>query len=321
MGGIYLSQQLSKDGHAVSKVTDLVYLPIDDLSFAPKGAPLWHPRSEDPIDEDLVGKLMAGFDSNKPITVRDEGIVNGRHVFTIIDGARRKVNGTESQIRLRAKDSKILRDGVYKVAVRFFDGDDLACLKERERLQSETDKKPHSASVLAASYKAMEKLGATPEEIAAECAPRGVTAEIVAALLRWEAINREVQQRLDTGEAPLSVLPAVLVVPRADQPAFLDDIIKNKATTPRKAKKAAREKTGVPSKAPPFRLPTPRTFNAMRNVVPENALVSARALLDFLAGDKAGLATSAPQLAARLDDAYTTASKPGGPRKSKTAAE
>lgn len=301
----YLVDSLKDDGLHTAKVTKLVYVWIGEVLFADDGTALAHPRAKDAPNRAMVESLKGGFRPEEPIIVRDGGMKGGKRRLLIIDGAQRKINGTVAENELNAAGLLAKTDGRYMVAVRVFDGDDLACLMERERCQSDNLKRPHSPSVLYASYAAMESLGATQEQIAT-VAPKGCD---VSAMLRWPAVHTDVQTALDAHPSPLGMIAALLDVPRDEQPAAFAEMTATGATTPRKARNVARKRTGS-EKPAAVHLPSLRAMEAMRGAV-NGEVVKASFLLAFIAGDGESLEKASPALYAKLVGARDAASKPG----------
>ncbi len=301
----YLVDSLKDDGLHTSKVTNIVRVRIGEVHFAPEGTVLAHPRAGFPAKPSLVEEMRGGYDNAHPMTVRDGGMVKGVRRFLIINGAMRKIAGTVVEKEERAAGKLKATDGHYMVAVRVFDGTDLECLMERARLNSDPTKTPDSPSVLFVMYAAMEKEGATHEQIGSVC-PAGVD---VAAILRWKAIHSDVQALLDAHPSPFGMLAALLDVPRDDQPTAYADMIAMGATTPQKARRVARKATGS-ERAPSLRLPSPRAFEAMRGAV-NGETVKAMDIIDFFLGRPKALTFHSPEVAALLTAARDNASKPG----------
>lgn len=303
MGGLYLADRLKQEGLHASRVNDIVWVRLDETVFADEDDPIYHPRCKDPVTQPLVDSLYEGYDPKYPMTVRDGGMVRGVRQLKIIDGAQRKINAVPAQAKLRAEGKLKKTDGHYMVAVRLFDGDDLACLLERERCQSDNLKRPHSPSVLYASYKAMEKLGATREQIA-EVAPAGVD---VADIMRWNVIDKKVQARLDAHPSPFGMFRALLDVPRENQSAAMDEMEQKGAVTKIKARKVARKVTGATDK--PKRV-SPAVGIAFRENLEKNLVAPVIAMVAYYEGDGGLLKKAAPKVFEKLEEIRATV-KPG----------
>lgn len=301
----YLVDSLKDDGIHTQKVTNLVRVWIGQVHFSAAGSVLAHPRAHYPANLALVESMKKGYDNDKPMTVRDCGMVNGVRRFEIVNGSQRKIAGTVAETELKPTGKLKATDGRYMVAVRVFDGDDLACLMERARCNSDPLKTPDAPSSLFAMFAAMFALGASEEQIAT-VAPKGCD---VSAILRWPALHSDVQAALDAHPSPLGMIAALLDVPRDEQPAAFAEMTATGATTPRKARNVARKRTGS-EKPAAVRLPSPRAMEAMRGAV-NGEVVKASFLLAFIAGDGDALEKASPALYAKLVDARDAASKPG----------
>lgn len=230
----------------------------------PREGPLAHPRADDPVDEELLTNangtgIMDLGRVSRPVLVWRNGVVDGKLQLVLIAGSRR-TNGLIEAVR-RWKENGTFREGMHRIDVRYFVGDEKAAWKARLLENSDPEKKADSAKVLAMSAIAMRKVQMTDEEILAVM-PRSVrTKADLEALLRWGDLTPEAASAFDSG-APLALLGKVLDAPRDKQAETVQTLVAAGATTPQKAarivNRAARENG---TKAPrPF---TPKQIRAL----------------------------------------------------------
>ena len=230
-----------KEGGIEAKKTTIPLVPIKDIWTPPSGHPLWHPRAEDPIDEELCENIVKERKIKKPLVVRDDGVVKGKRRLTLLDGARRTVNGREAEKRLRKAGILGKTDSLY-VKVEFFTGDDAAFLLERLRLNADPLKKPDRASVLAITAKQLHDLH-TPLEAIVAAMPRVVAGKReVEALLEWDNLVPEVATRFDEGLS-LCFLRNVLDAPREKQVEVADKLATSGVKTAAGATRLLRERS------------------------------------------------------------------------------
>ena len=203
-------QRLRGKGILANEVSPsrLMLVPHTDLKIAPKGHPLYDPRSADPVDEalaaDFVQRVNAGDCPNTDAILvweKPDGLLVG-------DGHQR----TNSLGRA----SELLGGRVLMVLVEFFDGDEKAFLLERARRNDHGRfAKNDKPSTLAFRVKQLSAVGATEREIADACG-RGIGPAEVAALARWGSVAAEARALFDDGTFPIGILAAVLEVPREE---------------------------------------------------------------------------------------------------------
>ena len=206
-----------------------MHVPHVDLFVAPKGHPLFDPRSLDPVDEaiaaDMADRVTRGEVPNtRALLVRAEG-----STLLVVDG-----HGREKALRRAAE----IAGRQLMPLVEFFQGDDRALLLERAR-RNDHDRfaRKDAASVLAFRVKQLTAIGASEPEIVAAM-PRGIGPTEVDALARWDTLTKELRPRFDAGEAPIGLLSSVLEVPRDEQPTRLDKLLAAGIRTARGAKRA-----------------------------------------------------------------------------------
>jgi hypothetical protein len=263
-----------------------------DLYFPPAGHPLWHPRGEDPLDEEMVLDIMRrGVEHD--ILVRDDGVLDGRRLLTVIDGARRGRHSQEAERRMSTAGQLPL-DGLY-VKVELFVGSDAAALLERLRRNADPHKKADRPSVLAQTFEQLQRLGATVEDMLS-AAPSGIDARAVDALLRWGNLLPAVAAQFDAGAAPIQLLDAVLDAPRDAQEGRLQELIAAGAKTRQQATRVVRG-AGRPA-GPPPRLSSKTLARALA-VLPEQrgaVLDGVRIGLLLASGDQTGLDQLPPEI-------------------------
>ncbi len=235
-----------KEGGIEAKKTTITLVPIKDIWTPPRGHPLWHPRAEDPLDEELCENIVKERKIKKPLVVRDDGVVKGKRRLVLLDGARRTVNGREAEKRLRKAGVIGKTDSLY-VKVEFFTGDDSAFLLERLRLNDDPLKKSDRASVLAITAKQLNDLH-TPLEAIVAAMPRIVAGKReVEALLEWDNLVPEAAKRFDEGLS-LCFLRNVLDAPREKQVEVADKLatsgVKTAAGATRLLREAAESENG-----------------------------------------------------------------------------
>lgn len=309
MGGLYVDQRLNQNGLAAKKETRFARLWIGHVLFAPADHVLVHDREHDEVDPALVADIRAKGIEN-PLLVWSAGVQEGVERFYVINGARRKIHATIAEREMVEAGELPARksDPPYLyVPIEIFEGTANEALLERVRRNRDPHKKPDSPSVLYAQFSRLVRVGYEEREI--EAAAPGMD---VAAVLRWPSVHEKVRVRLDAGEAPLSVLSAIVDVPYEKQEATFEAMVAAGAITPRKAKRLAKKITGV---VPVFRPPSLVVLAAMREAAraPEMAnndlfVAPVADVLAYLAGER-GLLSA--EVESRLDAARAAASKPG----------
>lgn len=282
-------------GGLVAKKGQMALVAIDDIWIPPDGHPLAHPRADDPLDEDLVSDIMLKTEIEKSILVRDDGVSDGRRRLTLVDGARRTINGREAQRRLRR--SHVLRktesnpSAALFVPVEFFTGSDAALLLKRLHRNGEDPlKKPDRASVLAITVRQLLALHATVEEIV-PFMPRALGKREVEALADWGNLEADAAAAFDAG-APLVLLRSVLDAPRGEHMATLDKLMAAGAKTAKGATRTLRKAAEAAKGAPTGNTRPRRFIVAFRERA--HGLISTpqpptTKLLDFLLGDDKAL--------------------------------
>ena len=238
MGGLNAADRLRAGGLDAAKATE-IRVAIGDIWIPPAGHPLAHPRASDPLDEEMVVDIMRrGIE--QAVLVRDDGVQDGRRRLTLVDGCRRICHGKEAERRLEKS---------MRCKVELFTGDDAALIRERLRRNSGAFSKPDAPSVLAATFAQLAALGMTEEEIAV--GPPVMEAEIVGALLAWDNLPSSVAAKVDAGDVPLDVLPALFDVAREDREQAADLILGAGAKTRRAARKLLRPAKKATQRRPP----------------------------------------------------------------------
>lgn len=285
-------------GGLVAKKGALALVAIDDIWIPPAGHALAHPRADDPLDQDLVDDIVLKGEIEKSILVRDDGVSDGRRRLTLVDGARRTVNGREAQRRLR--EALVLREtesnptAALFVQVEFFTGSDAALLLKRlERNGEDPLKKADRASVLAITVRQLLALHATVEEIV-PVMPRGIGKREVEALADWGNLEADAADAFDSGGAPLVLLRSVLDAPRGEHMATLDKLVSAGAKTAKGATRVLRKAAETEKGAPTGNTRPRRFIVAFRERAHDldamsTAPLPVAKLLDFMLGDDKAL--------------------------------
>lgn len=251
-------QRLRDKGIQANEVSPsrMMLVPHTSLVIAPKGHPLYDPRSADPVREelatDMVARVEAGEHPNTDAILvweQPDGLLVG-------DG-----HGREKALRRAAE---ILGRSPLMCLVQFFDGDEKGFLLERARRNDHGRfAKLDKPSVLAFRVKQLTAVGATEREIA-DHMPRGIGPAEVAALARWNSLAADARARFDDG-APIGLLAAVLEEERSDQVAALDKLLAAGIRTQR----GATRKTNAERDArdPWARRMSPRQLLAVADIV------------------------------------------------------
>lgn len=253
-------QRLRDKGIAANEVSAsrMMLVPHTSLIVAPKGDPMFDPRSLDPVDRDLAADMVARVNAGEQpnteallVWERPDGLLVG-------DGHRRT-----NALRLA---SEMLGNRTVMALVEFFDGDEKAFLLARAR-RNDHDRfaRRDKPSTLAFRVKQLTSVGATEEEIADAC-PKGITTAIVAALARWGSLAPAARKRFDDG-APLALLASVLEAPQHIQEETLDRLIARRI-------KSASGATRARNKARDERDPWARRMSPKQAVKVADALTS-----------------------------------------------
>lgn len=308
MGGTYIDQDLKAGGLDAKKETRFARLPVGQVLFAPADHALAHDREHDPIRPAMVADIRAKG-VQKPLLVWFAGRKNGVDRYYVIDGAQRKIHATAAEAEMVAAGELPARKSDPPwlwVPIEIFEGSPAEALLERMRRNTDPLKKADCPSVLHATVARLLRLSVDPAEIV-PVLPAGSTLD---SIKRWPSVHAEVRVLLDAHLSPWGLLAAIVTIEHDEQPHALGAMIAAGATTAKKARKAAQERTG--NATPPVpRLPSPPTFAAMRAVVGPLRTAPVRDLLDALAGEWGALEKSAPDLAAAMQAARAKASKPG----------
>lgn len=238
--GLTEAQRLQAGGLAAQK-SSMTKIRASDLSFAPKGHPLSHPRAEDDPGDDLVDSIVSnGFDATKPIVAFEVTVDEGKKALWVIAGSRRRNASCKAEEILRSA-GKLRRDDAHLyVPVEIFDGTEAEALAYRLR-ENGVDplKKPDTASVLCATYKQLAALDWTAEQMAE--ARGGTSVAEVEALLRFDTLPKATRSAFDDGRLPFVLIaPFLDEIPRDKHPeAVLAAVDAGGCEHPRMAKRAA----------------------------------------------------------------------------------
>lgn len=303
------AERLKQGGIPTAKPS-FTKVPVDFIKFAPKGHALWHPREHLPIDRELVDSIKRGFRTDKPIVVYEEGIHDGVMLLHLVAGSRRTNHARVAQDELRTEGKLPLpgsEDNRLFVPIRIVSGGYTKALEERLVENSDPLKLPDSPSVLYETFAQLRSLGAEVAQIAA-VAPRGVDVE---AVLRWPSLSSDAKDRLNEGDVPLCVIDAVADLPVEQQLAALLQMIDEKATTPRKARKLVRRITH-PQRSQFLPVPASVVDRVAGHLAAASDRDSrvARAVLHWRNGDDTLLAELAPDLLAQLNEGKKPPEKP-----------
>jgi ParB-like chromosome segregation protein Spo0J len=239
-----------KSGGLEAKRADQTRVWIGDISFAPKGHALEHPRAEDPADEEVVESIVSrGFLDEYPIVVREVLVKAGKKALYVIDGSRRTNAGQLAEKKLKAAGKLPSKDPRLFVPVIVFDGDDAAAIAYRLRANVDPLKKPDSPSVLATTFRQLAAFGWKPKQIAE--AHGRIAVQDVEALLRFETLPKKTRQAFDEGTVPLrSVADFLDKIPTEGHAEAIATAGANGGSEkPRKARKAVLEASGVKKKS------------------------------------------------------------------------
>lgn len=241
-------QRLRDKGIAANEVSPsrFMHVPHTSLWVAPKGHPLFDPRSLDPVNDemtrDMVERSKRGECPNTDALLVWETQIEiaGKwtDVLVVSDGHGRTASLFAS--------AKLLGKGtVHMVLVEFHTGDEKSFLLERAR-RNDHDRfaRKDSRSVLAFRVRQLLSAGVTAKEIAAVC-PRDIGPAEVDALDRWDALTAEAKARFDAG-APIALLPTIVELPSSRQVPELDRLeangVRTKAGATRARNKARDER-------------------------------------------------------------------------------
>jgi hypothetical protein len=231
----------------------IVNVPVNDITFAPKGSALAHPREHYPINEALRDDIVKNG-VQKPIKVRDDGNdSNGKRILTLVDGAQRTINGKAAQAILVERGLLAKAGNVLRVKVVFVTGSDAECLLERLRSNTDPLKVADSLSVLSATFIQLDLLGVSVSEMVA-VAPKGIGPREIDALLRFGNLLPEVQIRFDNGSAPVGLLSAVLDASRNEQGKKLDELLSAGVKTGKGATRAQNKADGKTERPHPAKV-------------------------------------------------------------------
>ncbi len=222
MGGIKTAPRLNAAGLDCGTV-DKLTIAVGDLSFPPVGHVLYNPRCKKPIKPEMVADIKANG-VREEITIQEKGIVNGKMVIWVLNGTLRTVHGKVAEQELVEEGNTIrLTKGKLRVPARLWTGTDEAFLMERLRANTDPLKEPDAPSVLAITCIQLDKFMVSIDTMATVM-PKHISKREISALLRWNNLSVEAQDRFDAG-APLGLLEEVLNAPREEQVACLDKLI------------------------------------------------------------------------------------------------
>jgi hypothetical protein len=251
----------------------VILVPHTSLVMAPKGDPLFDPRSLDPVREDLAqdmaARVQAGDTPNTDaILVREQpdGLL-------VVDGHGR------GKALVRAAEIIGLTGNAHLMCfVEFFTGDDKALLLERARRNDHGRfARADKPSTLAFRVRQLTAIGATEREIADAC-PRGVGPAEVEALTRWNNLAADARQRFEDG-APIGLLAAVLEVPKGEQVARLEKLLAAGVRTGRAATKRANEERD--GRDPWARRMSPKALDTMAGLLIDRFPLETRTVSAF----------------------------------------
>lgn len=241
--GLRPEERLKKGG-LEAKAGRVTKVWIGHIDFAPGDHALVHPRATEAPDDALVKSIVDhGFFDNEPISVYEETQTGGGKKLYVIDGSRRTNAGKVAEGVLREKGQLKKEDPRLFVPITIFDGTIEQALASRIRADSDPLKKPHSLSVLCATFRPLSKFGWSDAAIAEAHGRK--TATQVGHILRFETLPEATRAAFDAG-LPDDLLAMFLdEVAPADHPAAIAAALAaGGAAKPRAAKKAARKATG-----------------------------------------------------------------------------
>ena len=301
MGGKNELDRIRDEGIALRKPAQPL-MAVDEISFAPEGHPLWHPRAHLAVDSEIVDSIKSeGFRRERPLLIREEGKVKGKLRFYLVAGSRRLKACWQAQKELAKAGDPRLDEGRLFVPVILLKGDYAAALIARLEENGDPTKLKDTPGVLYQMFKALEDNGVDAKEIRRH-APRDCD---VNAILRWPQVCKSVQARIESGEGSAAMIDPLADTPMAEQEALFNVLVASGATTARKAKREAKKARGETV----VRRASPATLAAFSGFKDEFVAVADFAA--FLNGDPGPLRKSNEALLARLEAVWSEAAKSG----------
>ena len=307
MGGKNELDRIRDEGIALRKPAQPL-MAVDEISFAPEGHPLWHPRAHLAVDSEIVDSIKSeGFRRERPLLIREEGKVKGKLRFYLVAGSRRLKACWQAQKELAKAGDPRLDEGRLFVPVILLKGDYAAALIARLEENGDPTKLKDTLGVLYQMFKALEDNGVDAKEIRRH-APRDCD---VNAILRWPQVCKSVQARIESGEGSAAMIDPLADTPMAEQEALFNVLVASGATTARKAKREAKKARGetVVRRASPAALAAFSKY--MNPVFQDRVLVPVDAIAAYFNGDSSLLAEFDAKLVAEFDAVWAEAAKSG----------
>jgi hypothetical protein len=228
-----------KDDRASTKMA------LSQLTIPTTGV-LAHPRADRPVSQALVDNIVEEGGILKPLKVWEQTDKEGKPVFLIVDGSRRKKAGHEAE-KILQKTGKLAEDGELWVKVDFFEGTEIDFLLARQEADGDPLKEPHSPSVIAVTF--IQILKIDPEYpiddvrdkdgnivrtgLRSTVSKEYANPRIIEALTRWKSLPKDVQDAFDNGieiegvVRPVSIglLPAMDKVSKEEKFDFLTELV------------------------------------------------------------------------------------------------
>lgn len=255
--------RLKKSGIEATK-TDALRVPAVFLWFAPKGHPLFDPRSEYPPDKamalDMVDRFERGASVlDHEIIVRDEGEDPETNVRRLhVNDGHQRTNALRLAATILRQRGKLGASEHLRAKIDMIACDDAGFIEERIR-RNDHDRftRKDSLDVLSLRVRQLTALGRDAKAIAAVC-PAGVGASEVEALRDFDNLAAPLRRRFASGEVPLALLRAVLDMVPEHRAQGLDKLL---AAGVRTKAGATRTANGERAKADPWALRmNPRTL-------------------------------------------------------------
>lgn len=221
----------SKNAYAADGRTEaLLYLPEQLKLVTDKGHPLYDPRVNLPVSQELVHSILEhGVLEN--VLVRKNGEENGIAVIEVVDGRQRVRAAIEANKALLKAGKKPIR--VPAFIVREDDKTTFGIMVATNEIRQDDD--PVTKGEKA---QRMLKMGATMEEV---CRAFGCSDQSIALYLKTLELHPDVQQRVKSGALALSVAARELSkLSREKQLEVLKEMETHGVTKGKKGEKAAR---------------------------------------------------------------------------------
>lgn len=286
MSGMRPEERLKKGGLEIKKGS-VVKAWIGSIIFAPRGHVLFHPRADEMADPALVDSIFTeGFRDNEPILVFEETLPGGGKALYPIDGSRRTNAAKAAEPKMVEAGKLKAADPRLFVPIEIFTGTIEAALAARIQADSNPLKKPHTPSVLAATFRPLAKFGWGSGDIASVHGK--LSANMVSLLLRFETLPTATREAFDDGRLPLEALATFLddITPADHEAAIKAAVEAGGTVKPRAARKAARKAAGVKSVPRPSAIYVTSVYEALlsHEVHPE-----VKAIVAWAAGEENAL--------------------------------